>query len=64
MLSEAQKLDYARRVLHNIENRIAHSLEHADYDSVYVDLLAIMQYIQREVTHLEGQPPQLQQGGD
>jgi len=57
MLSDTQKLQYARRVLHNIEKRIAHSYEHEDYDSVYVDLLAIVQYIQREVRYLEDAPP-------
>lgn len=60
MLSEAEKLQYAKRVLSKIEKRIAHSHEHEDYDSVYVDLLAIVQYIQREVTYLEGHPPQLE----
>lgn len=57
MLSEAEKLVYAKRVLTNIEKRIAHSHDHADYDSVYVDLLAIVHYIEREVTYLEGHPP-------
>lgn len=53
-----QKLTYARRVLHNIEKRIAHSYEHEDYDSVYVDLLAIVQYIEREIRMLEDHNPQ------
>lgn len=57
-MTEDEKLNYARRVLRNIEKRIEHSYEHEDYDSVYVDLLAIVQYIEREVRVLESQPPQ------
>ena len=56
-MTEDEKLTYARRVLRNIEKRIEHSYEHEDYDSVYVDLLAITQYIKRELTLLEGRPP-------
>lgn len=55
--SEEQKLARARHVLTSIEKRIAHSHEHTDYDSIYVDLLAIVQYIERELTQLEGHPP-------
>lgn len=56
-MDDTKRLHYARHVLRNIQKRIEHSYEHADYDSVYVDLLAIVQYIEREVRHLEGQPP-------
>ena len=57
-MNETEKLNRARQVLRNIEKRIAHSYEHDDYDNVYVDLLAIVQYIEREVRQLEGHPPQ------
>lgn len=58
-MTEDEKLTYSRRVLRNIDKRIEHAHEHEDYDSVYVDLLAIIQYIKREITLLEGAPPQL-----
>jgi hypothetical protein len=56
-MTDDEKLRYSQRVLHNIKKRIEHAHEHEDYDSVYVDLLAIIQYIKRELTLLEGSPP-------
>lgn len=55
--TDEQKEQIIRKMLKNIEMRIEEAKERDDYEDMRVDLLAIVEYIKRQLTLLEGVPP-------
>lgn len=55
--TDEQKEQLTRKMLKNIEMRIEEAKERDDYEDIRVDLLAIVEYIKRQLTLLEGVPP-------